>query len=68
MAGTPNTKRPRPAARRQSWLVRRSRIPLCRVSGTGGSNPPPPLQKARNGASEPGPGRRAFASLGSGRW
>ena len=38
-------------------------MPLCRASGTGGSNPPP-LRKAKNGCWGPGSRDRAFACFG----
>jgi hypothetical protein len=40
------------------------RKPLCHASGTGGSNPPSPLRKAKNGCSGPGRRGRVLASFG----
>ena len=40
------------------------RKPLCRASGTGGSNPPSPLHKAKNRVSRPGRQGRVLAFFG----
>ena len=44
------------------------RKPLCRASGTGGSNPPLSASESQERLARPGPCGRVFASLGRVRW